>query len=80
MSGHHIPWFNPREMDDATVLALSTGRGPLLEELLRTITERLVHPAPGRHWLVTGTRGAGKSYFLRLAQSHAHQRWTKWVR
>jgi tetratricopeptide (TPR) repeat protein len=75
MSGHHIPWFNPREMDDATVLALSTGRGPLLEELLRTITERLAHPAPGRHWLVTGTRGAGKSYFLRLAQSHAHQRW-----
>jgi predicted transcriptional regulator len=63
-----IPWFNPREMDDATVLALATGREALLEEFLQAVGQRVEAPVPGGHWLVTGTFGAGKSYFLRLAQ------------
>jgi hypothetical protein len=74
MSQRHIPWFNPRELDDATVIALSTGRDRLLANFFRTINERLETHAPGRHWLVTGTRGAGKSYFLRLVQSLASTR------
>jgi hypothetical protein len=74
MSQRHIPWFNPRELDDATVIALSTGRDLLLANFFRTINERLESHAPGRHWLVTGTRGAGKSYFLRLIQSLASTR------
>lgn len=68
---HHIPWFNPREMDDATVLALATGRDDLLYEFLQAVRYRLDSPeqrSAGAHWLVTGTRGAGKSYFLRFAQ------------
>lgn len=65
----HIPWFNPREMNDATVLALSTGRIALLADLLKTIEQRSTHPGQINHWLITGPRGAGKSYFLRLLQA-----------
>jgi hypothetical protein len=65
----HIPWFNPREMNDATVLALSTGRSALLADLLQTIKQRSTHPGQISHWLITGPRGAGKSYFLRLLQA-----------
>lgn len=69
----HIPWFNPREMNDATVLALSTGRSALLAELLQTIEQRSTHPGQISHWLITGPRGAGKSYFLRLLQASLKQ-------
>ena len=60
-------------MDDATVIALATRRNSLLAEFWGVARERLAHHAPGRHWLVTGTRGAGKSYFLRLAQARVGQ-------
>lgn len=63
-----IPWFNPRAMDDETVLALSTGREEILKRLFTDIRSRLEQPAAGKHWLVTGPRGAGKSFFLRLVQ------------
>ena len=63
-----VPWFNPSEMDDATVLALSTGRDALMQEFLGTVGMRLSAPSGGGHWLATGMRGGGKSYFLRLAQ------------
>lgn len=65
----HIPWFNPRELDDETLLALSTGRSDLLADLFAAIQERLEHPGLFRHWLLTGTRGAGKSFFLRFVQA-----------
>jgi|GEM_PF-1260652 len=68
-SGRDIPWFNPRQMDDATVIALSTGRGGLLRECFDVVRERCRQPAAGRHFLATGPRGAGKSYFLRLVQA-----------
>jgi hypothetical protein len=66
-----IPWFNPREMDDATLLSLATGRELLLNDFFQTVKERLNEDSDkttGTHWLVTGTRGSGKSYFLRYAQ------------
>lgn len=69
MASKHIPWFNPREMDDATVLALSTGREALLTEIETSIRQRIAHPGHNQNWLVTGMRGAGKSYFLRLLQA-----------
>ncbi len=69
MSPRHIPWFNPREMDDDTVLKLSTGRESLCGEFLKLVKQRLNYPATGGHWLVTGQRGGGKSYFLRLIQA-----------
>lgn len=65
----HIPWFNPREMDDDTVLQLNTGRTALLRQLFASVHERLAHPGVLNHWLLTGTRGAGKSFFLRLVQA-----------
>jgi hypothetical protein len=65
----HIPWFNPREMDDATVLQLNTGRTALLRQLFASVHERLAHPGVLSHWLLTGSRGAGKSFFLRLVQA-----------
>ncbi|MDD5479342.1 AAA family ATPase [Rhodoferax sp.] len=64
----HVPWFNPRQMNDATVLALNTGRSALLAELLQIMEQRSTHPGQISHWLITGPRGAGKSYFLRLLQ------------
>ncbi len=67
-SSKDIPWFNPRAMDDETVLALSTGREEILKNLFQDIRSRLEKPAAGKHWLVTGPRGAGKSFFLRLVQ------------
>lgn len=69
MSAGHIPWFNPREMADDTVLKLSTGREGLCAEFIKVVKQRLNHPATGGHWLVTGQRGGGKSYFLRLIQA-----------
>lgn len=65
----HVPWFNPREMDDATVLQLNTGREALLRQLFAAVHERLEHPGTFNHWLLTGARGAGKSFFLRLVQT-----------
>lgn len=73
MSPRHIPWFNPREMADDIVLRLSTGRESLCGEFLKLVNQRLNHPATGGHWLVTGQRGAGKSYFLRLIQASLAQ-------
>lgn len=67
----YIPWFNPREMADNTVMALATGREELLSDFISVVSRRLespVKPAAGAHWLVTGQRGAGKSFFLRYAQ------------
>lgn len=66
--GGHIPWFNPREMDDETVLSLNTGRDALLMQFFKAVHKRLAHPGIFSHWLLTGTRGAGKSFFLRLVQ------------
>ncbi|MDD2883383.1 MAG: hypothetical protein PHQ58_23485 [Rhodoferax sp.] len=60
-------------MNDATVLALNTGRSALLAELLQTIEQRSTHPGQISHWLITGPRGAGKSYFLRLLQATLKQ-------
>ncbi|NOS89388.1 MAG: hypothetical protein HOP34_12790 [Methylococcaceae bacterium] len=76
----HIPWFNPREMRDDTVMRLSTGRDVLCNAFLSHVADRLQHPATGGHWLVTGQRGGGKSYFLRLIQAHIQQRYTQQVR
>jgi len=67
--GAHIPWFNPREMDDETVQMLSTGREELLAQFFKAVNQRLAHPGIFSHWLLTGTRGAGKSFFLRLVQT-----------
>ena len=67
----YIPWFNPREMADSTVTALAIGREKLLQDFITVIRQRLespVKPTAGAHWLVTGQRGAGKSFFLRYAQ------------
>jgi tetratricopeptide (TPR) repeat protein len=65
---HDIPWFNPRQMDDATVRALSTGREDLVRDFFLAARQRLREPSAGKHWLVLGPRGAGKSFFLRLVQ------------
>jgi predicted transcriptional regulator len=69
----HVPWFNPREMDDETVLMLSTGREELLTQFFKSVCDRLAHPGLFKHWLLTGTRGAGKSFFLRLVQTSFNQ-------
>ena len=49
---HDIPWFNPHQMDDATVCALSTGREDLLRDLFLAARQRLREPSAGKHWFV----------------------------
>ncbi|MBN4077036.1 hypothetical protein JYT48_02065 [Mariprofundus ferrooxydans] len=68
-----IPWFNPREMDDETILALSSGQKELLLAFFDSVRIRQAHSATGKHWLVTGPRGGGKSFFLREVQARLHQ-------
>jgi len=68
-----IPWFNPREMDDSTILALSTGQDQLLQTLIDSVHTRLSNQVAGKHWLVTGPRGGGKSFFLRFVQARFNQ-------
>ncbi|WP_310598984.1 hypothetical protein [Desulfobulbus sp.] len=81
MNGNrYIPWFNPREMDDQTMRALSTGQDELLADFFVAVRHRLRHPGTGVHWLVTGPRGAGKSFFLRLVQSCFFQELDKTAR
>ncbi len=70
----NLSWFNPRQMSDDAVRALSVGRAALAEHFFRDLRQRLAQPAGGLHWLVTGGYGAGKSYFLRLVQSLASRR------
>lgn len=67
---HDVRWFDPRGMRDEAILQLATGRDVLLRQLLDAIHERLVQPGTLSHWLLTGNRGAGKSFFLRLLQAH----------
>ena len=64
-----ISWFNPRQMDDDIILALSTGQSNLLSAFERAIEIRVKNKVASKHWLVTGTRGAGKSFFLRSVQT-----------
>ena len=70
-TGRNLRWFNPREMNDTTIQQLATGRSSLVANFFHDVEGRIQHPAPGLHWLVTGSRGAGKSYFLRLVETHA---------
>lgn len=67
----YIPWFNPREMPSSTVAALAIGLDELLQDFItfaRRRLENFVKPTASAHWLVTGQRGTGKSFFLRYAQ------------
>ena len=73
MNNKHIPWFNPREMTDDTIISLNTGRTILLNELLSNIEQRLITTGLCQNWLITGSRGAGKSFFLRLLQARLTQ-------
>jgi hypothetical protein len=64
-----IPWFNPRQMDDETVQSLSTAQDELLALFEQAVETRLKNKVATKHWLITGTRGAGKSFFLRSVQT-----------
>lgn len=68
-SAHDVRWFDPRGMSDEAIQQLATGREPLLAQLFSAIDQRLQHAGMLEHWLLTGNRGAGKSFFLRLLQA-----------
>jgi len=63
-----VQWFNPRQIPKKDFLALETGRKYLIKQLLYTIEQNVSQNGTNIHWLITGTRGAGKSFFLRYAQ------------
>lgn len=70
MIDRDIPWFNPRQMSDKVVAALATGRADLVQEFFTVANSLAAKPHSGsQHWLITGPRGAGKSFFLRLIQT-----------
>ena len=67
----NIPWFSPREIKDNTIKTLAIGRENLLRDFIAVVRRRLESPVRSTaraHWLITGPRGAGKSFFLRYVQ------------
>lgn len=68
-----VPWFNPRQMDDNTVQALSTNQEQLHRAIKQAVAQRAKTSIAGIHWLVTGPRGAGKSFFLRSVKAFSKQ-------
>jgi len=71
-----VKWFNPRQIPAKDLLALETGRKYLVNQLLYSVEENLSKNGPNIQWLVTGTRGAGKSFFLRYAQLKIEQKYS----
>lgn len=72
-----VKWFNPRQIPKKDLLDLETGRRYLINQLLYSIEKNLSKNGPNIQWLVTGTRGAGKSFFLRYAQLKIEQKYSK---
>ncbi len=69
-----IARFNPYQMAEQEIRALSVGRENLLRDVLRVINENTSQPKlANEHILLTGQRGMGKSFFLRLLQLELQQ-------
>ncbi|HMS68105.1 MAG TPA: tetratricopeptide repeat protein, partial [Saprospiraceae bacterium] len=64
-----IKKFNPLEMEESDVLALSTGREPLLKTMLKEMDVCLKNGS-NQHYILYGPRGIGKSFFTRLLKIH----------
>ncbi|NMO20059.1 tetratricopeptide repeat protein [Pyxidicoccus fallax] len=60
--------FNPYDLPEETLLAISTGRERVLESILATIT-RNAEGGAVQHLQVVAPRGYGKSFLMRLVQS-----------
>lgn len=60
--------FNPYDLPEETLLAISTGRERVLESILATIT-RNAEGGTVQHLQVVAPRGYGKSFLMRLVQS-----------
>ena len=60
--------FNPHEMSDESVKSLATGREGLAADVLQIIHDNQRSSSSNRHVMLTGARGMGKSFFLRMIQ------------
>ena len=74
MPTDRIERFNPHNMSDDSVAELATGREALAAEVLDAILTNAAADTPNRHILLTGPRGIGKSFFLRLVQVQLKRR------
>ncbi len=75
MSTDFIARFNPYQIKVADVRALAVGREMLLTKVLDTIEHNLKSPvAPNQHLLLSGQRGMGKSFLLRLLEIELAER------
>ncbi|MES9882786.1 MAG: tetratricopeptide repeat protein [Sedimenticola sp.] len=75
MSTDFIARFNPYQIKVADVHALTVGREMLLAKVLGTIENNLQSPAaPNQHLLLSGQRGMGKSFLLRLLEIELAER------
>ncbi len=57
------PFYNPREVDGATLETMLVGRWPLVEEILSDL-RRQATSASRQHWLLRGPRGIGKTHLI----------------
>lgn len=67
--GRTLKKFNPIDMSREDVMALATGR----EKLLKTMMAEMKHSVQSKtsqHFVLSGPRGIGKSFFIRLLNIH----------
>jgi len=63
-----IAKFNPYQMSEEMVLAVTTGREELMESVLKTLKANQKSDSIAQHLLIRGPRGMGKSFFLKNLQ------------
>jgi len=61
-------------MDEKTILSVATGRKEILNNVLKTLEDNLNSDSIAQHLLIRGSRGMGKSFFMKYLQIHFKQK------
>jgi len=67
-----IPFYNPREASPEVLEAVFVGREDEVAEITRELLEA-ARSGHGRHWLIRGPRGIGKSHLMGILYHRAHK-------
>ena len=65
--GELISKFDPQQMESSVILALATAREKLLQSVINEM-KTCLKPNGNQHFIISGPRGRGKSFFSRLLQ------------
>lgn len=70
----YIAKFNPYSMDNETILAVATGRKQILSQVLKVLSDNLKSSSSQQHLIIKGSRGMGKSFFLKYLMLNFNQK------